>query len=336
MKTLTVKGQNYRLPNSLNAFQQELYIHLIDWKWEYITREAGTARGNFYDAVLPESYADQFPMLYPEIVPDFKAHLEKFPFRIHTFFNHMASSQAANLNLFLPVLRHPQANAILAQLKPDFARLATEQLDHGYRIEFWDEPFGNLGDKNKATGTDSDIAIAYYNHDDELCLWLIEHKLSEAEFTTCGGFRSKGRQPRHDCSRPFADILAKKNICYYHDVRKFHYWEITEANQAFFPNHDQHAQCPFQGGTAQLWRNQLLGLSIEQDERQPYQQVTFSVAKHPQNTALDPSLREYENLIANNPKFSVFTSQMLCDAAANLNDPSLNAWVEWYRNLYAL
>lgn len=336
MKIIMLKGQEYRLPNSLNAFQQKLYIHLIGWKWTHVSREAGTARGQLYDAILPESHAEQFPVLYPEILSAFKTHLQKFPFRIHTHFHHMASSQAANINLFLPVLLHSQASAILTQLKPDFARLATEQLDHGYRIEFWDEPFGNLNDKSPTAGTDSDIAVAYYNHDDELCLWLIEHKLSEAEFTTCGGFRSKGRRSQHDCSRSFADILDDKHVCYYHDVRKFHYWAITKANQSFFSNHAQHEHCPFQGGMNQLWRNQLLALSIEQDERQPYQHVTFSVVKHPQNTALDPSLREYEDLIANNPQFSVFTSQMLCDAAANLNDPSLNTWVEWYSDLYSL
>lgn len=33
MKIVTVNGNDYRLPNALNAFQQALYIHLIDWKW---------------------------------------------------------------------------------------------------------------------------------------------------------------------------------------------------------------------------------------------------------------------------------------------------------------
>ncbi|MBI9050790.1 MAG: hypothetical protein JEZ00_15325, partial [Anaerolineaceae bacterium] len=122
----------------------------------------------------------------------------------------------------------------------------------------------------------------------------------------------------------------------YHDVKGFHYWEISETNQTFFLNHAQHVHCPFQGGMNQLWRNQLLGFSIEQDQRQPYQHVTFSVVKHPQNTALNPSLRAYQDLIDHNPKFTVFTSQALCDAAANLHDPSLDSWIEWYKDLYAL
>ena len=72
----------------------------------------------------------------------------------------MASSQAANVNLFLPILLHENADDILKQLKPDFIRLAKSKLDNGFRIEFWDEPYNNLNDKNKTSGTDSDIAIA--------------------------------------------------------------------------------------------------------------------------------------------------------------------------------
>lgn len=336
MKIIQVNGQEYRLPNLLNPFQQEIYIHLIHWKWEYITREPGSVRGQAYDAILPERYADQFPMLYPVIIPMLKKHLQTFPFRIHTYFNHMASSQAANLNLFLPLLAHPKASAVFAQIKPDFARLADEQLDHGFRIEFWDEPFGSLNDKSATAGTDSDIAIAYYNHQDELCLWLIEHKLTEAEFTTCGGFKSAGRRAQHDCNRPFADILADKNLCYYHDVRHFRYWEITETNQDFFPNHAAHRHCPFQGGMNQLWRNQLLGLGIEQDDRQPYQHMTFSVVRHPRNTHLNTSLDAYRDLIADSPKFTVFTSEDILSAAASISDPELGRWIEWYRGLYNL
>lgn len=336
MKVFAIDGQEYRLPGILNPFQKEMYIHLIHWKWAHITHEPGADRGGLYDAIVPAEYVDQFPMLYPAIVPALKEHLQKYPFRIHKYFNHMASSQAANLNLFLFILRHANANAIFAKLKPDFARLAISELDHGYRIEFWDEPFSNLGDKSATTGTDTDIAIAYYNHQDELCLWLIEHKLTESEFTTCGGFRSKGRQAKHDCNKSFSDILADKQICYYMDIRQFHYWTITETNQTLFANHAQHAHCPFQGGMNQLWRNQLLALSIEQDERQPYKHVTFSVVKHPKNTALNQTLRTYQELIAGNPKFSIFTSAEVIEAASSLQDGELNQWATWYKSLYNL
>ncbi len=336
MKIYKINGQNYLLPSVLNDFQTKMYVHLINWKWKNITTERGKARGNEYDAILPDRYADMFPILYPQVVYAVKAHRQRFPFRIHKYFNHMASSQAANINLFLPVLLHPGADAIFSAVNPQFARMATEYLDRGWRIEYWDEPYGRLGDKSKMAGTDADLAIAYYNHTGKLCLWLIEHKLTEAEFTTCGGFVSEGRKERHDCTQSFSEILKNKNICYYHDIRKFNYWNITETNHDSFVNHSKYAQCPFQGGMNQLWRNHLLALVVEQNEQQPYEYTSFSVVRHPDNIHLNRSLHEYKELIGNNPKFSTFTSVDIINAAENNGDSQLVNWVKWYKGLYNL
>lgn len=334
MGLITVNGQAYRLTSSLNPFQLDMQVHLVEWKWKHITRAPGFHRGYPNDALLPAEVAAQFPALYPGIVDAFHRHRQNFPFRLHKFAHHMASSQMANLNLFLPILLHPQANTILGVLKPDFARLAPEFLDQGYRIEFWDDPFDTLADHNHLSGTDVDTAIAYYNPQNELCLWLIEHKLTESEFTPCGGFKSKGRQPRHDCTQSFAEILDNPHLCYYHDVKRFNYWEITRTQANFF--RPRGAPCPFQGGLNQLWRNQLLGLSLEADPRQPYQHVTFSVVRHPRNTFLDRSLVAYQDLIGHSPKFSAFTSADVLTAASSLHDPDLDHWMAWYRELYNL
>jgi hypothetical protein len=207
MKITEKDGKQYRLPNELNSFQEELYIHLINWKWEYITEDVGYSRHKDehipYDAILPESVIADIPILYPDIRDELLQHNNKYPFRIHKYFNHMASSQAANINLFLPLLLHPNADQVLGKLKSDFKNLAVDKLYRGFRIEFWDDPYNNLKDKNDVSGTDTDIAIAYYNQQNELCLWLIEHKLSEREFTPCGGYKSKGRKSLHDCDKSF-------------------------------------------------------------------------------------------------------------------------------------
>jgi hypothetical protein len=122
--------------------------------------------------------------------------------------------------------------------------------------------------------------------------------------------------------------------CYYHDKSGFNYWRITAANQDFFPNHTSHTACPFHGGINQLWRNQLLGLAIEQDECQPYRQVTFSVVRHPRNNALDTTLADYKALIGGNPKFTTFTSAAVVTAAEAQADDELRLWTAWYRGLY--
>lgn len=348
MKAITINGKDYRLPDHLNDFQQAMYVHLIDWKWRTITTEPGEAHGRAYDAILPDSCVrDGYsPLLYHGAAEAFAAHRAKNDLRLHLHFYHMASSQAANVNLFLPILHHHNANAILRALKPDFAELARTHLDNGYCLEFWggnfagggtgSDPRGPLRDKSKMAGTDADIAIAYTNHGGDLCLWLIEHKLTEKEFTDCGGFKSKGRQPRHDCGRSFAGILGDKHLCYYHDVCEYRYWDVTEAHSSLFVNHAAYPGCPFRGGMNQLWRNQLLALAIEQDRDQPYKHTTFSVVRHPGNTSLDATLAAYRKLIGNDPKFSVFTSADVIGAADRHGDADLGRWIEWYRRLYML
>jgi hypothetical protein len=336
MKVYTVNDQVYRLSSTLNPFQRKMQMHLVDWKWAHITHEAGFHNDQPNDAILPKAIVHELPMLYPPIRSAVESHRNRFPFPLHQFFNHVASSQAANLNLFLPILLHPNVDIILREIKPDFDSVSQSELDHGYRIEYWDEPYGTLGDRTHISGTDADIAIAYYNHQGELCLWLIEHKLTENEFTTCGGSKSRGRQAIHDCRRSFSQILDDKQACYYHSANHHNFWNITDVNQAFFVNHAKHLRCPFMGGMNQLWRNQLLALSIEQDERQPYKHVTFSVVRHPHNTYLDRSVADYQDLIANNPKFSVFTSKDVLDAAVELQDLELDQWIAWYQQLYAI
>ena len=216
MKIERIHGKDYRLPGNLSSFQEGLYVHLINWKWKHITTEPGHSRGIAYDAILPDEHMRQeaMPHLHSSLLGNLSVHRQRNRFRIHSHFYHMASSQAANINLFLPVLHHTAASDILIHVKPDFASLATDQLDHGYCLEFWGGNFGSdaadrgpLGDKSGSHGTDSDIAIAYRNREGELCLWLIEHKLTEKEFTPCSGPRSKDRdKARHNCESSFAAV----------------------------------------------------------------------------------------------------------------------------------
>jgi hypothetical protein len=352
----SIDGKTYKLPGSLTKkgtvsggltkFQKDMYVHLINWKWKNITKEVGiytkkdknTGSVNIYeyDAILPKSVHDKFPLIYPSIITDLLAHKEEYPFKLHEFFNHVVSSQAANVNLFLPLLLHPKANEILRLLKSDFESLATDQLYKGFRIEYWDGNSNNesglLADHSAIAGTDSDIAIAYYNKDKEPCLWLIEHKLTEKEFTTCGSFKSDGNKTKELCKKSYAEIIKDKNLCYNVHALKREYWNITEEHQSFFANANTHASCPFKGGMNQLWRNQLMGLALEKSGK--FKHVYFSVVHHPENDALNESMNEYKQLIANNKKFSHFTSKDVINAAEKIGDSAVDEWVSWYKGLY--
>ncbi|SFS63116.1 PGN_0703 family putative restriction endonuclease [Lutibacter maritimus] len=342
MKIETINNKAYKLPNELNNFQKELYVHLINYKWKYITKKVGLYkyRNTFleYDAILPEEVQDNYPIIYPSVLADVLQHLNKFPFKLHTHFNHMASSQAANVNLFVPILLSPKANEILKLLKPDFKELAVAELYKGFRIEYWDgnsnKEKGLLGDHSAIAGTDSDIAIAYYNQSNELCLWLIEHKLTEAEFSVCGGATSKGKKPVHNCTKTFSEITENKETCYYHSGSNYNYWNITENHKDFFVNNNNNLSCPFQNGMNQLWRNQLLGFAIEDDKTNNFKNVDFSVVHHPDNHSLDASINAYKNLVDNNSKFSSFTSKDVIDKALIVKDKEIDSWITWYRELY--
>jgi hypothetical protein len=339
MKSLTQNGKTYRVPDLLSGFQLDLYVHLINWKWKYITKEPGYFRGQPYDAILPEEFKDKLLPIHSSIQQRVRSHKERYPFKLHKFIGHMASSQAACANLFIPLLIHPREAALVLQaVKPDLYEIAVEKFDSGFRLEFWDEPDNALNDHNPVSGTDADIAIAYYTREGKLNLWLIEHKLTEAEFTTCGGYRSHGRNKEiHRCDS-ITEILNNPRLCYYDSVSNYRYWQITQANPETFPvkNLQNYIECPFKDGINQLWRNQLLAVAIEtsKSERWPYERVYFSVVHHPKNQALDSTIASFRDLVGDSDRFSSFTSDLIINRAKALDFPSLRSWVDWYSDLY--
>ena len=105
--------------------------------------------------------------------------------------------------------------------------------------------------------TDSDVAIVYINKNKEKCLWLIEHKLTETDFTHCGGYESNSKvhkdnpEYKKNCKKcSLEDILSNPNLCYYHAVSKYKYWEIMKASgKDFFKGeYDKNDGCPFRKG----------------------------------------------------------------------------------------
>ncbi len=337
----------YRIPQKLSDFQRRMYVHLIEWKRSHVTSEPGMYRGYLNDTFLPDSYAGKLPHLYEPVRQMFMDHQKQFPFKTHKFADHMASSQVACANLFLPIMANPEmAPALLASVKPDLASIATDELDHGFRVEFWDEDLqgspgqtGMLGDHNKTAGTDADFAIAFRNHDGQLCLWLIEHKLTEASFTACGGANSKGRRSGHYVCDSTVEVLENPNLCYYHGKCKYNYWPITLANVSTFPRDNllSHAACPFKGGMNQLWRNTILALAIENASDGPYtkfEKVYFSVCYHPGNGALNATMAAFQSLLGDKYRFTSFTSESLIAAARQSSNPEIRKWAEWYGALY--
>ena len=329
-KVPTNISEKYKLPAKLTDFQLSLFLHLIEWKWENITKEPGLHNGREYDAILPKKFVEKGYPLYQPIVKEVKNH----KFKQHKHFGHMASSQAACINLFTPILVNNKiANAILPLINSRFRNLATEYLEKGFQFEYWDKS-NPLNDHNQAAGTDSDIAIAYYDVKEELSLWLIEHKLTEDEFTTCGGYRSKGNKSKNNCKNN-ALILNDESKCYYMYHCNYNYWHITKESHLF--NMDklkQKNRCPFISGPNQLWRNQLMGYAIQ--KKSSFKNVHFSVVHHHENNDLRNSMKEYKGMLNNQSVFDSFTSKDVIESAKKIHDPDIQKWIEWYSVLYRL
>lgn len=322
--------ESYKLPSGLSPYQESFYVHLIEWKHKYITKEPGIYHGKAYDTILPEGLQSNYYPLYRPIVEKV---FQEHSFKPHKLLGvHLASSQAACINLFTPLLEHEEiANAIFPIIKKDFKRLATDHIEKGFQFEFWDET-NPLNDHTPAAGTDSDIAIAYYNQNNDLCLWLIEHKLTEKEFSTCGGYRSSGNTHKEWCR---SSALPKDpDRCYYQYKCDYKYWSLTNAtlfNEEAFSSRNE---CPFLGGENQLWRNQLMGQALQ--DKGDYTTVHFSVVYHHDNPYLTDTMNRYRELLVDDSVFSSFTSKDLIQAARAIEDQELQDWVTWFSDLYMI
>ena len=337
-------GRVYNMASCLNDFQKKLYIHLIDWKSINLTDKPGYYKGHPYDYMFPEEYIKQNPIppfIYSEIHDEIKEMQQsRFAYKVHKMAYHMASSQTACVNLFMPLLLDKNADEIIRNLPgapSDFRKINRNRLYKGFCFEYWGQDFttgkGLLGDHSNAAGTDSDLAIAYINDKNEECLWLIEHKLTEKEFTTCGGYKSDGNTDKISCKTyGLHEIMSEPCRCHYHRIG-YAYWNIIASKTEFFKVNPGFHQCPFLGGMNQLWRNHLLAFAYRDSGQ--YAHVSFSVVHHCDNDSLNETMNEYRALISEKIAMSSFTNADVVDIAEK-KSKTLSTWAQWYRNLYNL
>lgn len=388
----TINGIAYYIPNNLTQEQEAIYTHIIDWKRKNITTERGFYGNHEYDSIFPEKTKHPAMMFEPIKTAWDEMQDGRFAYKLHQFAHHAVSSQTACINLFMPLLLSDKANHILPRIPgspADFKEIAKDKLFRGFCFEYWGQDMapeqgvgesqgsknfpGVLNDHTPWAGTDADVAIAYYNQQGQLCLWLIEHKLSEREFTTCGGYQSEKRNKKskntENCTRcNLAEIAREPQKCHYHNIG-YRYWDILNKHLNRFQGPSEADGCPFRDGLNQLWRNQMLAFALQ--ETGTYQTVTFSVCHHARNTMLNRSIKKYQALIDNDPMFSSFTNYDVLEAVSaqvghgkpgnagtsrhnesmknadgirghhhdtqdntGIHSPDLQEWIKWYRDVY--
>ncbi len=311
----------------MNKFQEKMYKHLQE------LFHAGKS------VFLSESKILFYPEIYDLVIELQKKH----GFDFHRFVKrpHVASSQAACFNLFLPIMVSKYAVEILRTVKPDIASIDRSHIEEGYTFEYWrDNPKPNdgskglLNDHSKTAGTDADFALSYIDNKNRHCLWLVEHKLTEREFTQCNAVHNgKHKELSEICSHYSVEHLMKTpGDCYYCHALKFKYWQLTQKYIDSFPNLDVHkTKCPFMDGICQLWRNILLAKAA-QDEYH-YDKVYFSVVKPEDNTALNDSIENFTKIV-DPDLFFIFNPTTLVDSALSFSDESLIRWGNWYKKVY--
>ena len=313
----------------MNKFQKEMYDHL---KTQFNTGK--------------EVWASSMEKIfYPNCSSDIISFQQKRGFEFHKMVKkpHIASSQAACFNLFMPIMKSDFAVDILKSVKPDIASIDYSHLEYGFAFEYWrDEPNndgnkGLLGDHSVNVGTDADFALSYIDKDGNHCLWLVEHKLTETEFTQCNVLHN-GKHPKEaeKCRNLSAELLLDNpDLCYYTHKKHYKYWELTQKYISIFPGLIRITKkgCPFADGMCQLWRNVLLAKAAQ--EKYGYDKVYFSIVKPKDNKTLDNSINDFKKIIDENI-FSVFHPTQLIDAAKSIKDGNIQRWVDWYSRTYFL
>lgn len=327
-----INGEKYYIPGNLTSEQRKIYCHIIDWKRKNITAKRGVYRGHEYDAIFPVEIFIPL-MLYEPLTGHFKEMQNgEFAYKPHNYANHAVSSQTACINLFMPILLSDKVNDILAKIPgcpSDFKEIVRDRLFHGFCFEYWGQDIKNgkglLNDHSKQAGTDADVAIAYHNVNGDLCLWLIEHKLSEKEFTKCGGYSSEKNEHKENCKNcNLASIVENPQLCHY-QIIGYKYWELMKRHIDKYNKNVDIEGCPFIGGLNQLWRNQMLGFALR--EKGDYKTVIFSVCHHEKNTMLNKSMDLYSKIINDSSMFSHFTNYDILDAVDS-NCSELQPWSE--------
>lgn len=223
--------------------------------------------------------------------------------RLHNQAAHLRSSQAFAFNLFLPFREGKRA-----QLSEHVSRLLGSQLTIE-RVQFeWVPPGGLLGEiaGDRPVGdepaTAADVVLWSRLKNRRRSAVLLEVKLSERNFTPCGGRDSRGNQ-REDVCQSAALFMRDPNACYLRrpvrQRRDRRYWEIFARNygcvRQAFPHADLSGPCPFAYDMQQPMRNLAIARGMEQAGM--VQQAWFALCAHDENPDVAAHWAEWTRLL---------------------------------------
>ncbi len=170
----------------INKFQDDIEKHLIDFKSN--------------KQYLPPTnkkkwlYHDMSDNLFPPIKHGFLQYTYDSGMPLHDFVNHVRSSQMFCINLFYHLIENESST--LLKVLSNYSKKELIRID-SFEFEFSSDS-NVLGewksDENRPEEyvTATDLFIKFRDNADKVAGFLIEVKFSENDFTSCGGFISKG------------------------------------------------------------------------------------------------------------------------------------------------
>ena len=259
--------------------------------------------------------------------------------KLHKYAAHLLSSQAFAFNLFLPFRdgRRARLSEYVSQLIG--AQLTIEQV----RFE-WTPPGGLLGEiaGDRPVGdepaTAADIVLWGRLRSRRRAAVLLEVKLSEGDFTHCGGRYSRGNR-RQDVCQSARLFMHDPHACYLRrpvrQRRDRRYWEIFTQSygsvRAAFPHTNLDGPCPFARSQQQPMRNLAIARGMEQDGM--VQQAWFALCVHDANPDIAAHWTDWSRLL---PKPSM-APVLPASEVINIGEAEgLIDWAAYMRERYQL
>ena len=259
--------------------------------------------------------------------------------RLHEHAAHMLSSQVFAFNLFLPFrdggkdrLSQHLSEVVGAHLIIDKVRLE------------WVPPGELLGELNgewpvgdePATGVD--VALWGWLENRRRAVILLEIKLSEGEFSHCGGRISTWNR-RQDICDSAKGFLAEPHSCYLTRPRgkrrDRRYWEIfTMAHGSVreaFPYVDLEGKCPFAFDMQQPMRNLAIARALEQEDI--VEKAWFALCAHDSNAGIAGLWENWKRLL---PDPSMAPTIAASEVIAIGEAEGLMDWASYMRRRYCL
>jgi hypothetical protein len=301
-----------KVTNYHNDFQFKMEQHLMEFKElkQFIPGTNLKRRWEYYDI------ADN---LFPPVKHSFLQYIYDNAIVLHDYINHVRSSQAFAINLIYPIwLKEKEIllNILAKKSKVNLHEIIKIAFEYAPETDLLEEWKSNIRPDKYVTSTD--IAIFCRDTEGKKYIFLIEVKFTEAGFTPCGGYKSRGNRSTDICEDG-QQLFEDKNKCYLQmrtrgkSARRYFNYFIDLRSA--FPGISKQSACPFQKNH-QCVRNHAFARALV--EGGECEEAYFVLLYHNKNQQIEDEWIKYSKLVSPDIEkglFSIKASELLNESA---------------------